>query len=52
MPVFRSKRTLDIARNLKILVHVEGGITRGTVPDVELHEGRSEDPKNGQVTHG
>jgi len=52
MPLFRFDRTRDTERGSKVLVNLEEGIMRGAMPAVEQHEGRPEDSKNVQATHG
>lgn len=38
MPVFQFNRALNIARNLKVFLNLQSGLTRGAVPDADRHK--------------
>jgi hypothetical protein len=48
LPIFRFDKASGIARSVRAFLDLEGGNTRGTVPDIERHGDRANDPKHAQ----
>ena len=46
MPVFRFNKAFGIARDLKVFLNLQGGLTRGAVPDVEPYKEQAEALRN------
>jgi hypothetical protein len=48
LPSFRFNKAFDIARDVKVFLNSEGGITRGAIANTEQHEDQAESLKNTQ----
>lgn len=46
MPIFRFSKALGVARGARIFLNLEGGVTRGAMPDVEQYKEQTETLKN------
>ncbi len=46
MPVFRFNKAFGIARDLKVFLNLQSGVTRGAVPDVEQYKQQAEALRN------
>ena len=46
MPVFRFNKAFGIARDLKVFLNLQSGLTRGAVPDVEPYKEQAEALRN------
>lgn len=46
MPVFRSRTALELVRNVRAFLNVEGGVTRGPVPGAVSEDPEARKPKN------
>ena len=46
MPVFQFNKALGIARDLKVFLNLQSGLTRGEVPDADRHNKQAEALRN------
>jgi hypothetical protein len=48
LPIFRYSKALGIARDVKVFLNLESGVTRGAIPDGKQQERQSEDLRNAE----